>query len=145
MGGEPTFVPESPEVIREATPADLAGIVQKLDVLKDLGINALYLTPIFQAASNHKYDTADYHRIDPAFGSNADFERLTREASWADDRAEMFHDALHELRAEGRVAGMFGSPQAIIGNKSGRLAFWVRMRPDAPCRPRAACRPAHER
>ena len=37
------------------------------------------MTPVFEAASNHKYDTADYHRIDPAFGTNEDFERLTRE------------------------------------------------------------------
>ncbi|WP_082938256.1 glycoside hydrolase family 13 protein [Mitsuaria sp. 7] len=59
---------------------DLAGIIDKLDDLRDLGANALYLTPVFQAASNHKYDTGDYKRIDPAFGSNADFERLTSEA-----------------------------------------------------------------
>jgi len=59
---------------------DLAGIVSKLDVLRDLGINTLYLTPIFKAASNHKYDTADYRQVDPGFGSNADFTRLVREA-----------------------------------------------------------------
>lgn len=59
---------------------DLAGIIEKLDDLRDLGANALYLTPVFQAASNHKYDTGDYKRIDPAFGSNADFQRLTSEA-----------------------------------------------------------------
>ncbi|MBI5258436.1 MAG: hypothetical protein HY855_18160 [Burkholderiales bacterium] len=60
---------------------DLAGIIDKLDHIRALGANTLYLTPLFQAASNHKYDTADYTRIDPAFGSNADFERLTREAA----------------------------------------------------------------
>jgi cyclomaltodextrinase / maltogenic alpha-amylase / neopullulanase len=60
---------------------DLAGIIEKLDDIRDLGANAIYMTPIFQAASNHKYDTADYHRVDPAFGSNDDFERLTREAA----------------------------------------------------------------
>jgi glycosidase len=60
---------------------DLAGLIDKLDHIRDLGANTLYLTPIFRAASNHKYDTADYHRVDPAFGSNADFERLAREAA----------------------------------------------------------------
>ena len=60
---------------------DLAGIIEKLDYIHALGANTLYLTPIFRAASNHKYDTADYRNIDPHFGSNADFERLTREAS----------------------------------------------------------------
>ncbi len=60
---------------------DLAGIIDKLDYIRDLGANAIYLTPIFQAASNHKYDTADYQQIDPGFGNNADFLRLTREAA----------------------------------------------------------------
>ena len=60
---------------------DLEGLIQKLDYIKDLGANTVYMTPVFKASSNHKYDTADYREIDPAFGSNADFERLTREAA----------------------------------------------------------------
>jgi glycosidase len=60
---------------------DLAGIIDKLDYIKDLGTNTIYMTPVFQAPSNHKYDTADYTRIDPAFGTNDDFVRLTREAA----------------------------------------------------------------
>jgi len=60
---------------------DLAGIIDKLDYIRELGANAIYMTPIFQAASNHKYDTADYHRVDPAFGTNDDFDRLCREAA----------------------------------------------------------------
>jgi cyclomaltodextrinase / maltogenic alpha-amylase / neopullulanase len=60
---------------------DLAGIIDKLDYIRELGANTIYMTPVFQAPSNHKYDTADYTRIDPAFGSVADFERLTREAA----------------------------------------------------------------
>ena len=60
---------------------DLDGLIQKLDYIRDLGANTIYMTPVFKASSNHKYDTADYREIDPAFGSNADFERLTREAA----------------------------------------------------------------
>jgi glycosidase len=60
---------------------DLAGIIEKLDYIKSLGANALYMTPVFRAASNHKYDTADYKTIDPAFGSNDDFVRLCAEAA----------------------------------------------------------------
>jgi cyclomaltodextrinase / maltogenic alpha-amylase / neopullulanase len=59
---------------------DLAGIIEKLDYIKDLGANTIYMTPIFHAVSNHKYDTADYKNIDPHFGTNADFSRLTAEA-----------------------------------------------------------------
>ena len=60
---------------------DLEGIIQKLDYIRDLGANAIYMTPVFKAASNHKYDTADYKQIDPGFGTNADFTRLTAEAA----------------------------------------------------------------
>jgi len=59
---------------------DLAGIIEKLDYLKYLGVNTLYINPIFEAGSNHKYDTADYLNVDDNFGTNADVERLTREA-----------------------------------------------------------------
>lgn len=47
---------------------DLAGIIEKLDYLKDLGIEAVYLNPIFVSPSNHKYDTQDYDFVDPHFG-----------------------------------------------------------------------------
>lgn len=60
---------------------DLDGLIDKLDDIRALGANTIYMTPVFQAPSNHKYDHADYHRIDPAFGDNATFERLTREAA----------------------------------------------------------------
>jgi glycosidase len=55
---------------------DLVGITEKLDYLENLGITALYLTPIFTAPSNHKYDTVDYFEVDPAFGGNAALARL---------------------------------------------------------------------
>lgn len=57
---------------------DLKGIAEKIDYLKDLGINCLYLNPIFEARSNHRYDTGDYHKIDPMLGTNEYFEEMTR-------------------------------------------------------------------
>lgn len=59
---------------------DLAGITSKLPYLARLGIGGLYLTPIFASPSIHKYDTADYTRIDPDFGTEADLSRLVRAA-----------------------------------------------------------------
>lgn len=59
---------------------DIPGITKKLDYIREMGINALYLTPIFQSDSNHKYDIYDYHAVDERFGTNADFEKLVREA-----------------------------------------------------------------
>ena len=60
---------------------NLNGIAEKLSYLKDMGITILYLNPIFQARSNHKYDTGDYTRIDPMFGTEEDFRLLCRKAS----------------------------------------------------------------
>ncbi len=49
---------------------DLLGIVERLDYLDELGITALYLTPIFSSASNHRYHTYDYYQVDPLLGGN---------------------------------------------------------------------------
>ncbi len=59
---------------------DLEGVIQKLDYIKDLGCNAIYLNPIFKAGTNHRYDTRDYFQIDPALGDDAVFDRLIEEA-----------------------------------------------------------------
>lgn len=59
---------------------NLAGIRTKLPYLQSLGVNILYLNPIFMAYSNHRYDTADYKRIDPMLGTEEDFRELCREA-----------------------------------------------------------------
>lgn len=56
---------------------NLNGIREKLPYLSGLGVRVLYLNPIFMAYSNHRYDTADYKRIDPLLGSEADFCALT--------------------------------------------------------------------
>ena len=59
---------------------NLKGIQAKLPYLKSLGVGVIYLNPIFDAYSNHKYDTADYKTIDPMFGTENDFSALCQEA-----------------------------------------------------------------
>lgn len=59
---------------------DLEGIIQKLDYIKSLGVNAIYLTPIFSSTSNHKYDIYDYFNVDPHFGDNEKLKTLVEEA-----------------------------------------------------------------
>ncbi len=59
---------------------DLKGIEQKLDYLQSLGVTCIYLNPIFESHSNHRYDTADYTRIDPLLGDEADLRSLTAAA-----------------------------------------------------------------
>lgn len=59
---------------------DLAGIIEKLDYIKDMGFNGLYLTPIFESPSDHKYDTTDYFKVDKEFGNNEMLGELVKEA-----------------------------------------------------------------
>lgn len=59
---------------------DLKGITSKLDYLTELGVNALYLTPVFRSNSNHKYNAIDYLEVDPMFGTKADLKELTYQA-----------------------------------------------------------------
>lgn len=60
---------------------DLPGIEAKLDYLQDLGVNALYLNPVFTAYSNHRYDVIDYDNVDPHLGGNAALVSLRRAAT----------------------------------------------------------------
>lgn len=59
---------------------NIQGVREKLGYLKDLGISVIYFNPIFKSRANHHYDTADYHQVDPMFGSNEEFAQLCAEA-----------------------------------------------------------------
>lgn len=59
---------------------DLSGIIKKLDYIKDLGVNTIYMTPIYKSSTNHKYDVEDYFDIDPMFGNKKIFKTLVDEA-----------------------------------------------------------------
>lgn len=65
---------------KERYGGNLEGIRKKLPYLRELGITGIYLNPIMEAESNHKYDTTDYTRIDPAFGDDRVMRALCREA-----------------------------------------------------------------
>ncbi len=107
MTGRPAWVPDAvfyqifPDRFRNADPAndppgsqawgspptrehfqggDLAGVLQGLEYLEDLGITAVYLTPIFAAGTNHRYDTHDYLQVDPALGDEGLLKELVQEA-----------------------------------------------------------------
>ncbi len=59
---------------------DLKGIEEKLPYLKELGVSCIYLNPIFEAHSNHRYNTADYLKIDPVLGDEKDLQSLVKTA-----------------------------------------------------------------
>ncbi|MEM9502546.1 MAG: glycoside hydrolase family 13 protein, partial [Cyanobacteria bacterium P01_E01_bin.43] len=67
---------ETPPTLSGYKGGDLWGVAENLDYLKDLGINAIYFTPIFQSACNHRYHTHDYYQVDPLLGGNEAFADL---------------------------------------------------------------------
>jgi len=77
-GGQPEWKPGSDGKVTNSDyfGGDLRGIEEKLPYLKSLGVTCLYLNPIFEAHSNHRYNTADYLKIDPLLGTEEDFRRL---------------------------------------------------------------------
>ena len=92
---------------------DIPGIIDRLDHLVGLGVNLLYLTPVFPAASNHRYDAASFDRVDPLLGGDEAYARLVEEAhargirvigdltsNHSGDRHEWFQDALGNPGAE---------------------------------------------
>ncbi len=67
---------ETPPTPQGYKGGDLWGVMEKLDYIQDLGVNAIYFTPIFQSASNHRYHTHDYYHVDPLLGGNQAFMEL---------------------------------------------------------------------
>ncbi len=80
--GDPSLDPENVEPWGgEPTPTnffggDLQGVIDHLDHIERLGVNAIYFTPLFEATTNHKYDTRDYLKVDPHFGTNEKLKEL---------------------------------------------------------------------
>ena len=68
--------PELPPRGRDFFGGTLEGITRKIEYLKELGISCIYLTPIFESPTNHRYDATDYFRIDPRLGTREDFRAL---------------------------------------------------------------------
>ena len=81
-GEMPHWEPDAHGIVRnnDFFGGDLQGITEKLDYLESLGVTCVYLNPIFESHSNHRYDTADYSRIDPLLGTAEDLKTLTAEA-----------------------------------------------------------------
>jgi cyclomaltodextrinase / maltogenic alpha-amylase / neopullulanase len=71
---------DAPPSVQGYKGGDLWGVIEKLDYIQDLGVNAIYFTPIFQSASNHRYHTHDYYQVDPMLGGNIAFDALLEAA-----------------------------------------------------------------
>ena len=110
---------------------NLRGVIDRLDYLKELGINGLYLNPIYYAHSYHKYDVIDYMKVDPELGTEIDFKELCDKAhdlgmkvmldisfTHCSDENEMFKDAI-EKRKKSEYWPMF----KIEEDKHGDLRY----------------------
>ena len=98
----------------------LEGIREKLDYLEDLGITTLYLNPVFEAASNHRYDTADYLRIDPLLGDEQSFRALCVDAE-EHGISVILDGVFNHVGADSRYFNRFGTyaePGAWQGERS---------------------------
>ncbi|HEY9720383.1 MAG TPA: glycoside hydrolase family 13 protein [Oscillatoriaceae cyanobacterium] len=95
---------------------DLKGLTDNIPKLKDLGVNGLYINPLFKSDSNHKYFATDYMQIDPEFGTLADFDKMVQTAhdngmkvildgvfNHTSDQNPMFQDAI----AKGKGSSYF--------------------------------------
>ncbi len=117
---------DAPPTVHGFKGGDLLGIVERLPYLVDLGVNALYLTPIFASAANHRYHTYDYFEVDPLLGGNAALRELLDAAHATDVRVILdgvfnhvgrgfwaFHHVL-ETRAASPYRNWFHLDQAAL-------------------------------
>ncbi len=81
-GGIPNGQPDENGIVQnnDFFSGNLQGIIEKLDYLQDLGVSVIYLNPIFESYSNHRYDTGNYKKIDPLLGREADFIELCQKS-----------------------------------------------------------------
>ncbi|MBE7012360.1 MAG: glycoside hydrolase family 13 protein [Ruminococcaceae bacterium] len=111
---------------------NLNGICEKLPYLKDLGISVIYLNPIFDAYSNHKYDTANYSEIDPMFGTEEDFINLCKEAEKLGIRIIL--DGVFSHTGSDSIYfnkyGNYGENQGAYRDKNSPYRKWYKMSDD---------------
>ncbi len=124
-GAEPTS--------HEFMGGDLDGITQRLDYLVELGVDVIYLNPIFTAPSNHRYDTTDYETVDPMLGGNAALDRLVATAHERDIKI-LLDTSLNHMSP-----GFFAFQDIIANGPNSEYAGWfkvteyppkIRYRPD---------------
>ena len=125
---------EAPPTLHGYKGGDLWGARDRLDYLADLGITAIYLNPIFQSASNHRYHTHDYYRVDPLLGGDAAFREFLTAARARDIKVILDGVFNHASR------GFFGFHDILENGKSSPWLDWFKIQdwPLAPYSPRKA-------
>jgi glycosidase len=130
-GQEPFYLmwtdkPEHPPKGRDFYGGDLRGLIERLDYLADLGIDCVYLCPIFESPSNHRYDTVDYLRIDPLLGTEQDLTELIDKAH-AHNIKIMLDAVFNHCSCDSRyfnLAGLFGDDIGAAQTKESPYYRW---------------------
>lgn len=106
---------------------NLRGVIDKLDYLKQLGVNVIYFNPIFQSASNHRYDTGDYLMVDSMFGSEKDLEELITKGK-ENGIAVVLDGVFNHTGSDSRYFNKFGSYDEIgaFQSKESRYFSWYK-------------------
>ena len=132
-GGCPYFLPDERGIVRNSDffGGDLYGIIEKLPYLEEMGVTCIYLSPIFEAASNHKYDTGDYMKIDPSFGGDEAFEKLCREAGARGMRI-IFDGVFNHVGSDSRYFNRYGTYDGTGAYQSEQSPYrdWFTFRED---------------
>ena len=115
---------------------DLYGIVDRLDYLQELGINALYLNPIFASAANHRYHTYDYFTVDPLLGGEEALQALLEAAHQRDMRVVLDGVFNHASR------GFWPFHHVLENGTDSPYADWFHLHGE-PLRPEAEAAPAN--
>ena len=119
---------DAPPTIQGFKGGDLYWVIEHLDYLEDLGVNALYFTPVFASASNHRYQTYDYHQVDPLLGGNEALRELLEAAHKRQIRVVLdgvfnhcgrgfwqFHNTLENGAASPYVDWFYFDPDHLAG------------------------------
>jgi glycosidase len=115
---------------------DLQGVTERLDYLKFMGVDAIWLTPIFKARSNHRYDTDDYLQVDPALGGDAAFAQLSAAAKARGIRL-ILDGVFNHTSSDSRYFDRYNRYPDILGaceSPSSPFRAWYEIRgTDVPC------------
>ena len=132
-GGCPRYLPDEKGIVQnnDFFGGDIYGIIEKLPYLEELGVTCIYLSPVFEAASNHKYDTGDFMRIDPAFGGDDAFRRLCSEAG-ARGIGVILDGVFNHVGVDSRYFNKYGSYDSVGArqDRSSPYYDWFTFRED---------------
>ncbi len=130
---------------RDYMGGDLKGVDQQLEYLQSLGVTAIYFNPIFDAGSNHSYDTQNYYKIDPYFGTQKDWDNLVKHANRLGIRI-ILDGVFNHLSSDSPFFDRYGHYAEVGACESASSPYrsWFRFRPPTGNEP-AVCAPSTPR